>query len=72
MTPSKRSILIEARKGKQMTQQAVAEHLGISLRYYQKIEEGSCTGRFEIWDALEGLFTVHQRVLRQLTQEDNR
>lgn len=59
-----REELKNARKGKGMTQQQVADHLGISLRYYQKIEEGSRTGDFHIWDDLEDLFGVHQRVLR--------
>ena len=47
-----------------MTQQEVADKLGISLVYYQKIEQGSRTGDFEIWDSLEDLFNVHQRNLR--------
>lgn len=55
-----------------MTQQQVADHLGISLRYYQKIEEGSRTGDFQIWDDLEDLFGIHQRVLRSsdITREE--
>lgn len=64
-----RGRLKAARLGAGMTQQAVADHLGISLRYYQKIEEGSRTGDFEIWDALEDLFSVHQRELRRLCRE---
>lgn len=51
---------------KKMTQQQMADHLGISIRYYQKIEEGSRTGDFEIWDALEDLTGVHQRILREM------
>ena len=48
-----------------MTQQATADALGISLRYYASIERGDRTGCFEIWDALEDLFGVSQRELRR-------
>lgn len=61
-----RENLRNARKAAGMTQQAVADHLGISLVYYQKIEQGSRTGDFEIWDNLEDLFNVHQRKLREI------
>lgn len=71
-----RAALKEARKSAGMTQQAVADKLEISLNYYQKIEAGDRTGDFEIWDALEDLFSVHQRELRRLDyrfgQEDSR
>ncbi len=59
-----RNNLKEARQKADMTQQQVADNLGISLVYYQKIEAGSRTGDFEIWDNLEDLFNVHQRNLR--------
>ena len=58
--------LKEARQKAGMTQQQVADALGICLVYYQKIEQGSRTGDFEIWDALEDLFSLHQRELRRL------
>ena len=61
-----RENLRKARKEKGLTQQAVADHLGIGLRYYQKIEAGERTGDFEIWDSLEALFSVHQRKLREI------
>lgn len=67
-----REALKEARKRAGMTQQAVADHLGISLRYYQNIEAGDRTGDFEIWDALEDTFSVHQRELRRTTREGSR
>lgn len=65
--------LRQARLEKGLTQQQVADSLGISLIYYQKIEQGSRTGDFTLWDALEDLFDVHQRVLREnyLGTEDN-
>ncbi len=61
-----RENLRKARKEKGMTQQQVADSLGISLVHYQKIEQGSRTGDFKIWDNLEDLFNVHQRKLREI------
>ena len=60
-----RENLKRARKEKGLTQQAVADQLGISLVYYQKIEAGDRTGDFTIWDNIEDLFNVHQRKLRE-------
>lgn len=61
-----RKNLKEARIAKGMTQQQVADKIEISLIHYQKIEEGSRTGSFDIWDKLEDLFSIHQRKLREL------
>lgn len=61
-----RENLRKARKEKGMTQQQVADRLDISLVHYQKIEQGSRTGDFKIWDNLEDLFNVHQRKLREI------
>lgn len=61
-----RKNLKEARQRAGMTQQQVADCLEISLVYYQKIEQGSRTGDFEIWDSLEDIFNVHQRKLREI------
>lgn len=58
-----------ARKEKRLTQQQVADYLGVSLRYYRYIEAGRSTGSFEIWDSLEDLFGVHQRLLRELSAD---
>lgn len=58
--------LKEARQAAGMTQQEVADELNITLVYYQKIEDGSRTGNFELWDKLEDLFNVHQRKLREI------
>lgn len=60
-----RVLLKNARKEKGLTQQQVADQIGISLRYYKQIEAGQRTGDFEIWDNLEDLLNVHQRVLRE-------
>ncbi len=61
-----REKLKAARKAKGLTQQAMADKLGISLRYYQQIEAGSRTGDFVIWDTLEDITGIHQRILREL------
>ena len=60
-----RKKLKEARTKAGWTQQKVADELGIGLRHYQKIEYGDLNGSFEVWDALEDLLGVHQRILRE-------
>ena len=61
-----RETLKVARQAEGMTQQQVADKLGISLRYYQEIEDGEATGSIWVWDGLEDLFGVHQRTLREI------
>ena len=61
-----RENLKKARQAKGLTQQALADMLKISLRYYQQIEAGNRTGDVAIWDELEDLFEIHQRVLREV------
>lgn len=61
-----RENLRASRKEKGMTQQAMADKLGISLVYYQKIEAGERTGDFTIWDDLEDITGIHQRILREI------
>lgn len=61
-----RENLKSARKAKNMTQQAMADKLGLTLNHYQKIEYGKLNGSFEVWDALEDLLGVHQRILREI------
>lgn len=55
-----RENLRSARKAAGLTQQAVADKLGISLRYYQQIEAGDRTGDFTLWDILEDITGIHQ------------
>lgn len=62
-----RQVLKEARQKAGLTQQAMADRLGISLRYYQNIEAGSRTGDFTLWDMLEDIIGVHQRKLREIS-----
>ena len=58
--------LKQARMSMHWTQQQMADALGITLLYYQKIEAGTRTGDFRIWDALENLTGIHQRILREI------
>lgn len=60
-----RENLRKARMESGMTQQAVADCLDINIRHYQKIESGEICGSFKFWDALEDMFGVHQRILRE-------
>ena len=62
-----RKNLKEARQRAGMTQQQMADRLEISLRYYQNIEAGERTGDFVIWDILEDITGIHQRILRELS-----
>lgn len=62
-----RKNLQEARQKAGMTQKQVAEYLGIHERYYQHIEAGQRTGDFTLWDMLEDLFKIHQRELREIS-----
>ena len=60
-----RENLKAARKAKGMTQQQVAEAVGLSLIGYQQIDRGVSIGKIETWDRLEDLFGIHQRTLRE-------
>lgn len=62
-----REQLKKARKEAGMTQQQVAEYLEISERYYRFIEAGERDGDYSMWDSLEDLFGIHQRILRERT-----
>lgn len=47
-----------------MTQQQMADKLGIGLRYYKKIESGEKLGSIEVWDRMEDILGIHQRIIR--------
>ena len=71
-----RGNLKKARLAAGLTQEQMAEKLGITHVYYQKIEAGDRVGSFAIWDALEDITGIHQRKLREfeethLSPEDN-
>lgn len=60
-----RENLKKARKDAGMTQQQVADAIGLSLIGYQQIERGVRIGKIETWNKLEDLFGIHQRTLRE-------
>lgn len=62
-----RENLKKARQAAGMTQQQMADRLDITLVYYQKIEQGTRTGDFTLWDTLEDITGVHQRKLREIS-----
>lgn len=69
-----RENLRRARKSAGLTQQAMADKLGIGLRHYKKIESGESLGSIPLWDEAEDLLGVNQRVLRETHHDkaDNR
>lgn len=68
-----RENLKAARKAAGFSAQAMADRLYMSLRHYRKIEQGTTLGSVPIWDELEDILGVNQRVLREihLDKEDN-
>lgn len=60
-----RKNLKEARRKAGLTQQQMADKLGVGLRHYKKIESGETIGSIPLWDTLEDLFNINQRVLRE-------
>lgn len=63
-----RENLKKARKEAGTTQQQMADELDIGLRQYQRIEAGTSHGTFEIWDKLEDITGIHQRILREISE----
>ncbi len=68
-----RKNLKEARQRTGLTQQQMADKLKIGLRHYKKIESGETLGSISLWDEMEDMFKVNQRVLREnhLDKGDN-
>jgi len=63
-----RENLKKARSDKGVTQQAMADALGITLRYYKALESGERLGGIEHWDKLEDLLTsIRQRQRRSIS-----
>lgn len=62
--------LSKIRKKSGLTQKQVAEHLGISVQAYQRIEYGIRGTNVQNWDKLEDLFRVSQRELRIVEKEE--
>lgn len=68
-----RTNLQAARKAQGLTQEKMAVALHVGLRHYKKIESGETLGSIPLWDALEDMLGVNQRVLREnhLDKADN-
>ena len=62
-----RETLKKARQDAGLTQKQVAEKVGLKVGSYQQIELGQRIGRIETWDKLEDLFSIHQRILREIS-----
>lgn len=60
-----RKKLKEARQKAGMTQKEVAEYLNVIERHYKAIEYGERLGSIDVWDKLEDLFHINQRILRE-------
>ncbi len=61
-----RKNLKEARAAAGLTQQQMADKLGVSLRHYKYMESGEIVGNVELWDTLEDIMGIHQRKLREI------
>lgn len=59
-----RENLKKTRQEAGLTQQALADKLGIGLRHYKAIESGERLGSIQVWDMLEDILHVNQRILR--------
>lgn len=62
-----REKLKKARQEAGLTQEQMAEKIGVSLRYYQNLEKGDRIGCINIWDTLEDITGIHQRILREIS-----
>ena len=62
-----RKNLKEARKKLGLSQKEIAKQVGICQQYYSFIEQGTRKGNYNIWDRLEDITGVHQRVLREIS-----
>lgn len=60
----KRLVLLQARLSCKLTQEQLAQKLGISKQQYSRIENGLQNGSIEMWDILEDIFHIPQRELR--------
>ena len=59
-----RDKLKAARNEKGFIQKVMADKLGITVRHYQRIERGETVGTIALWDKIEDLVGVPQRLLR--------
>lgn len=66
-----REHLLDARMAAGMTMRQMADKLSISPAYYQQIEAGKRNGNIRLWDMLEDITGINQRVLRDEGRMDN-
>ncbi len=59
-----RENLKKTRKEAGLTQQQMADKLHITIRHYKALESGERLGSIQVWDAIEDILKVNQRVLR--------
>lgn len=62
----KRELLNKTRKEMGFSARQMAERLGISKSYYRMIESGLRTGTPSLWDSIEDVLGINQRLLRKL------
>lgn len=60
-----RKNLKDARRKLGLSQEKMAESLDTSLKNYQFLEESRRNGSIAIWDKLEDMTGINQRVLRE-------
>ena len=65
----KRELLNKTRKEMGISATQMANTLGITRRYYLKIESGDRMGTPTLWDAIEDIIGINQRKLRQTTSK---
>lgn len=61
-----RENLKKARREAGLTQQQMADRLGVGCRYYKSIESGERLGGIWMWDKLEDILEINQRFLREI------
>ena len=64
-----RKNLLEAILKGGMTPNQVAEYLVIHVSYYRFYDAGTRGGYFVLFDSLEDLFGIHQRILREISPD---
>ena len=54
-----------------LSQAEMAEYLGITQPAYSMVESGTRAGRKDLWEDLERLFRVDQKVLKENSEDNN-
>jgi DNA-binding XRE family transcriptional regulator len=64
----KRINLINARRKADLTQKELGALVGTTKKRISAIETAACGTRDELWDRLEEVLGIHQRVLREISE----